>query len=126
MIDKYVPYYIASELKKIGYNEFSYYLYMNYFDVKRSNINRDWNNESIYTTAPTYQEVFDWIFNKYKLYASIYPTVDSFWYIKIIDLKNYPEITSINIKIESSQYLTYQEARVSALRLLISTINESI
>lgn len=126
MIDKYVPYYIALELKKIGYNEFSYYIYMNYFDVKRSNINRDWNNESIYTTAPTYQETFDWIFNKYKLYASIYPTVDSFWYIKIIDLKNYPEVTSINIKIESSQYLTYPEARVSALRLLISTINESI
>jgi hypothetical protein len=126
MIDKYIPYHIASELKKIGYNESSYYLYMNYFDVKRSNINRDWNNESVYITAPTYQEVFDWIFDKYKLYASIYPTVDSFWYIKIIDLKNYPEVTSINIKIESSQYLTYSEARVSALRLLISTINESI
>ena len=129
MIEKeFVPYDIALAMKELGFDDKSLAMYTDdsgsirlLFDgsISGSNINV-WKSKKM-TSAPLYQQAFRWFREKYKLYATVYPTSTNQFgttLCKGVNEKFYGD--------ELPLFKTFAEAQDACLRKLIEIVKEKI
>lgn len=119
---KYVPHDLAVKLKKIGYNEpcNGYYRKLLGSDevISHNNFEKFFTNSDLdntkydYVTIPVYQDVFDWIFNKYKMYSYIEGSYPWFRYY----------INTEDDRIEGHKEMDLADARYNCLDKLLEII----
>ncbi len=111
MKKEFVPYEIALELKKLGFDEpcFGYYNGQGNYIGEEGKMNSNCNKlgmHGAYCTVPLYQQAFDWFRIEHNLYYSI------------LEAKNGYVIDAV----WSELYNTYEEARLDCLQKLIEVV----
>ena len=132
MINEFIPYQEAFELKQIGFDEpcLKFYaaeklvLGLN-TDNGDTNSKLDQYNPS-YVSAPTYSQAFRWFREKHQLihhmywvYKKTYVGVDWIFHIKGINMTNNNVVPH-----DETRFDTYEEAELACLKKLIEIANE--
>lgn len=79
MNNEFVPYQQARDLKELGFDEPCFYPYLKLTQRMDSTyVNfKDWNDDHPdICSAPLYRQVFRWFYEKYNIYAWVYPILD--------------------------------------------------
>lgn len=69
----FVPYEIALNLKEKGFNELSIAYYEEGYDIFNFGLAKGqlYNNKKLLISAPLYQQVIDWLSDKYQIFIDI-------------------------------------------------------
>ena len=129
MKKEFIPYELALELKKLGFDEIclGYYFIGNTFSISMNNTmftkNSIVNNRpDNVITAPLWQQAFDWFREKYDIFSKINrnyidKSLKEYWYeIEYFHNNSLHGTSSIA---DSKYNLTYEEARLECLKKLI-------
>lgn len=133
----FVPYHIALLLKEKGFSEECLGLYRLYNNHQSLELKRDtggWYKNSFINkfdapeicTAPTYEQVFDWIRTVYKLHISINPIADrndefevAIWDMKDKNSDGY----AVDYIVDSDEfyvvYKEHSEAKIKAIEKVL-------
>jgi len=130
IIEQFVPYKQAEQLKELGFDEKCFGFYQNdeslaigleEKDMQHFTNKRALKSETYQCIAPLYSQAFDWFREKYQLFSSIKPSfcnnsssiIFLYYYIN-----NNEDFTCI------VEYKTYQEAQLACLDKLIELVKE--
>jgi hypothetical protein len=135
MNKQFVPKEIAKELKELGFNEPCLAWWFENGSVSVPTEGRtfwsDWNVNPMRISAPLWQQVFDWIREKYKYMHVIediavcagekegYRFRFSFW--KILDIYNWCYVDDTPLG-----YLTYEDAMAACIKRIIVEIKKPV
>lgn len=129
MEKQFVKYEIALKLKELGFDEVCLAVYFrNKFQlVKGFNINNvDLHvaNQMDAILAPLWQQVIDWLVEKYNIYIDVKPVVfddEPIYIYEIVDLKKGRLLNNIN-----ESFIDPNEAREQAILKIIELIENKI
>jgi hypothetical protein len=132
MINLFLPYELALELKNLGFNEPCLFDY-NRFNTEHLNDSyfeyANYNTSEKMVSAPLFQQVFKWFREKYNLDASMSVNV---WGEKqtsyritggikgVIEANSYGALYDI----DTEYYNSYEEAELECLKKLIEIVKE--
>lgn len=121
---EFVPYAEALALKEFGFDEPCYkYIYIGdtginvdyYLEVEPSK-SRNYNEDSLCISQPTFQQSFRWFREKYQIDSWIYPNLSGLYSVSIV-------WRGVGLG-KVSEYQTYLEAELACLKKLIEIVKE--
>ena len=129
MNKEFVPYEVANELKKLGFDDKCIHHYKKNMEGGHSTIptfemntpfGKNHNSFTSRVSAPTYSQAFRWFREKYKLKYCIIPLVCEQGYSDLYESRIHQEKHSIS---RIGNYKTYEEAELACLKKLIEIAN---
>ena len=138
---EFIPYTQALELKELGFNEPCWAWYnipdedVRYcYSEGRSpitNIQEEWDakidNRPIENIGlPTFSQAFNFLLEKYNLYAVIVPTVTTHWTFKTMTIANGMIDIPPYKNVDGNDYSSFKETEVACLGELIKIIKNKI
>ena len=140
MEKQFIPYELALELKKLGFNEECFGCYAerkeliirigDYRSFSNNNLEgniianfNDYKNNTI--SSPLWQQAFDWFRDKYNLHSYIYNTNiqgELLFHVVITSTIEHQVGLSRIILFNLFDFNTYEEARLECLKKLINII----
>ena len=131
MEKEFVPYKQALVLKELGFNEpcFGYYYTLNGKDWKFAErtdyfrLDDEINIGGKFSLlALTFSQAFNFLLEKYSLYAIIIPTVTMHWTFKTMTIVNDMIETPPYKNVDGNDYNTFKEAELACLTKLIEIV----
>ena len=127
IIEQFVPYKQAEQLKELGFDEDC----LGYYEDSKLQISQVEYielDDNFYVLAPLYQQTFDWFREKYKLMIAINVS-SAGYYLSFFKNEKFQYYFEVKIGEESylrmkEYYITYQEAQLACLDKLISLVKE--
>jgi hypothetical protein len=123
MVEQFVPYEIALELKELGFDEpcIACYYKLNMLATYSENLfePKNYNTSGYCVSAPLWQQAFDWFRKEYHLHSEIAYSRDLSEYFWII-----PNVKTNEPCEVSETFKTYEETRLACLEKLIEIVKE--
>ena len=136
MEKEFIPYKIALQLKELGFDEPCFGKWLSSFQsgwkdyelILEMGMNEEFeDNRNVYLldgacSAPTFSQAFNFLLEKYNLYAVIIPTVTIHWTFKTMTIAN----GMINIppykNVDGNDYSSFKEAELACIEKLIQIV----
>lgn len=127
---EFVPFDLAVRLKELGFDEMCFGVYIDgKFEPRYKSRNSKFNpnkkldkRNSIFCTSPLWQQAFDFLLKKYRLYGILIPTVTMYWTFKTITaVEGMAEVPPYN-HVDGNDYHRIEHSRQVCLEKLIEIV----
>ena len=135
MTKEFVPYELASRMKKIGFDEecIAYYQKSavigndNILPISFTNMASDFNDYEYsklgvpFYSAPTWQQAFRWFREKHNIHSFIIPLIDEVGFVYKYQARVHTKESAVKI---IGEFESYEEAELACLEKLIEIVEQ--